>query len=84
MSLWHVYLLECTDGSLYTGISNQLTARYLAHMQGKGARYTRSHPPKRMIGSLLMPNRSLATMLEYRIKQLKPSQKLALFGIKTR
>jgi putative endonuclease len=79
-----VYLLECMDGSLYTGITNKLASRYAQHERGKGARYTRSHPPKCMIGSLVMPNRSQASVLEYRIKQLKPAQKLALFERKTR
>jgi len=67
------------DGSLYTGITNGLEQRYKAHQQGTGARYTRSHPPKQLIGSLPFENRSLASMAEYRIKQLKPAQKLALF-----
>lgn len=43
---WYVYLIECQDGSIYTGISNDVAARFAAHQRGKGARYTRSHPPK--------------------------------------
>jgi len=74
-----VYLLECRDGSLYTGITNALAERIAAHMLGKGARYTRSHPPKRLIGSLSYANRSEASVAEYRIKRLKPAQKLSLF-----
>jgi putative endonuclease len=76
---WCVYLLECQDGSLYTGITNELAQRFEAHQLGKGARYTRSHPPKRLIGSLPHSNRSQASIAEYQIKRLKPAEKLALF-----
>jgi putative endonuclease len=67
------------DGSLYTGITNRLPERFAAHQLGKGARYTRSHPPKQLIGQLPYPDRSQASLAEYQIKQLKPGQKLALF-----
>ncbi len=76
---WCVYLLECQDGSLYTGITNELAQRFAAHQLGTGARYTRSHPPKQLIGSLACENRSQASIAEYQIKRLKPAQKLALF-----
>jgi len=64
---------------LYTGITNRLEQRYKAHELGTGARYTRSHPPKQLVGSLPFENRSLASIAEYRIKQLQPAKKLALF-----
>ncbi len=76
---WCVYLLECQDGSFYTGITNGLAQRFAAHQLGKGARYTRSHPPKQLIGSLPCETRSQASIAEYRIKQLNRHQKLALF-----
>lgn len=76
---WCVYLLECQDGSFYTGITNGLAQRFAAHQLGKGARYTRSHPPKQLIGSLPYENRSQASIAEHRIKQLKRLQKLVLF-----
>ena len=76
---WCVYLLECVDGSFYTGITNRLLKRYAAHQLGKGARYTRSHPPKQLVGSVTYADRSQASIAEYQIKQLKPAQKLALF-----
>jgi putative endonuclease len=69
------------DGSLYTGITNRLPQRFAAHLLGKGARYTRSHPPRQLIGQLPYPNRSEACVAEYKIKQLKPQQKLAMFKI---
>jgi putative endonuclease len=64
---------------LYTGITNGLAQRVAAHQIGKGARYTRSHPPKQLIGSLPYADRSQASVAEYQIKQLKRAQKLALF-----
>lgn len=77
MGRWFVYLIECRDGSLYTGITTDVAARYAAHAAGKGARYTRSHPPLRLLGSEVHPDRSAAAKAEYRIKQLTPTEKLA-------
>ena len=76
---WFVYLIECQDGSLYTGIAVDVAARYAAHTNGKGARYTRSHPPSRLLGSIAYPDRSSASKAEYRIKQLKPVEKRLFF-----
>lgn len=77
-SSWHVYLIECRDGSLYTGIAVDVTLRYAKHVAGKGARYTRSHPPLRLLGQCAYPDRSQASRAEYRIKQLAPAQKREL------
>jgi len=75
---WRVYLIECVDGSIYTGIAVDVAARYAAHASGKGARYTRSHPPARLLGSVEFPDRSSALKAEYRIKQLTAAEKRAL------
>lgn len=75
---WRVYLIECVDGSIYTGIAVDVAARYAAHASGKGARYTRSHPPARLLGSVEFPDRSSALKAEYRIKQLTAVEKRAL------
>jgi len=75
---WHLYLIECSDGSIYTGIAVSVEARYALHAAGKGARYTRSHRPQRLLASFVLPNRSIASRLEYRVKRLSPSQKRAL------
>lgn len=75
---WYVYLLECQDGSLYTGIAVDVEARFRAHQSGKGARYTRSHPPRRLLASIACADRSEASKAEYRIKQLAPAAKRAL------
>ena len=75
---WFVYLIECRDGSIYTGIAVDVAARYAAHSGGKGARYTRSHPPRHLLASIEYPDRSAASKAEYRIKRLSPHDKRAL------
>ena len=72
---WFLYLIECVDGSIYTGIAIDVEARFSAHASGKGARYTRTHPPLRVLVSVKYPDRSSALKAEYRIKQLKPAAK---------
>lgn len=72
---WFLYLIECVDGSIYTGITVDVEARYAAHRQGTGARYTRSHAPLRLLGYETHPDRSSASKAEYRIKQLSPREK---------
>ena len=74
---WFVYLIQCADGSLYTGITVDVAARFQAHRQGKGARYTRSHPPLRVLATEAHPDRSAASRAEYRIKQLSAEAKRA-------
>ena len=73
-----MYLIECHDGSLYTGIAVDVARRYAMHVAGTGARYTRSHPPLRLLGQCAYPDRSEASIAEYRIKQLTPRGKRAL------
>ena len=77
---WFVYILECRDGSLYTGIAVDVAMRYALHVAGRGARYTRSHPPARLLASFEHPDRSSAARAEYAIKQLTPAAKRALAG----
>ena len=80
MRPWYLYLLECADGSIYTGITTDVEARFLAHQAGKGARYTRSHPPIKILGTLSYPDRSSASKAEYHVKQLTVAQKRAFIG----
>jgi len=75
---WFLYLIECQDGSIYTGITVDVEARYAVHVSGKGARYTRSHPPKQLLKVFEYPNRSEASKAEYAIKKLSPTQKRQL------
>lgn len=79
---WFVYVLECHDGSLYTGIAIDVAKRFAAHVAGKGARYTRAHPPRCVLGSFAHPDRSSASKAEYAIKRLSAAQKRALFAAK--
>ena len=74
---WFVYLIECIDGSIYTGITIDVASRYTAHLDGKGARYTRSHRPLRLLATEIHPDRSAASKAEYRIKQLSVAGKWA-------
>ena len=72
---WYLYLIECEDGSIYTGITVDVAARYKAHQRGKGARYTRSHPPKQLLKVLQFTSRSEASIAEYATKQLTATEK---------
>lgn len=72
---WFLYMIECVDDSIYTGIAVDVEGRYAAHCAGTGARYTRSHPPRRLLGYEIHPDRSAASKAEYRIKQLSPGEK---------
>jgi putative endonuclease len=74
---WFLYLLECEDGSIYTGITVDVDARYAAHVGGRGARYTRSHPPRRVLAIVEYPDRSTASKAEHRMKRLSASEKRA-------
>ena len=77
--MWHLYLLECTNGALYTGIAIDVAARYEKHVSGKGAKYTRANPPIKIIGIRAFPDRSSASKAEYQVKQLPPKDKLKYF-----
>jgi putative endonuclease len=73
---WFVYVLECAGGKLYTGITNNLEARFEKHASGKGAIYTRLNPPIRFLAYEAYPSKSDAAKVEYRIKQLPRAGKL--------
>ncbi|HJU38186.1 MAG TPA: GIY-YIG nuclease family protein [Tahibacter sp.] len=75
---WFVYLIECRGGSIYTGIAIDVDARYAAHASGKGAKYTRAHPPERLLARFAYIDRSAASKAEYRIRRLSPQAKRAL------
>lgn len=78
MSRWFVYLIECCDGSIYTGIAIDVERRLALHAAGKGARYTRARPPRRLLGRFEFADRSSASRAEYAIKQLTPREKRAI------
>ena len=75
---WYVYLIECLDGSIYTGVAIDCEARFATHAAGKGARYTRSHPPARLLATIPCADRSTALKAEIDIKKLSPRAKRAL------
>lgn len=81
---WFVYLIECADGSIYTGIAVDVAARYAKHASGKGARYTRSRPPVRLLGTFAYADRSSASKAEHAIRKLDPRAKRALCGDKSK
>ena len=74
---WTLYLIECLDGSIYTGIAIDVAARYAAHVAGKGARYTRMRPPARLLACIEYPDHSSALKAEYQVKQLTAAAKRA-------
>jgi putative endonuclease len=74
---WVLYLLECNNGAYYAGITNDLEARFAAHLAGKGARYTRANPPVKIIASKFYADRSSASVAEAALKNLPRSKKLA-------
>lgn len=80
MTDWQVYMLECVDGSLYTGIARDVGARLAAHNDGRGARYTRSRLPVRLVHVEPAADRGAALRREYAIKQLATTEKRALAG----
>jgi heme iron utilization protein len=75
---WFLYLIECRDGSIYTGITTDVQARYATHLAGRGARYTRAHPPVELLAWQMHPDRSAAARAEWRVKNLSPVQKRQL------
>ena len=76
---WHLYLLECSDQTLYTGISNRLEERIATHNRGEGAKYTRGRLPIKLLFTLEFPDRSSASVAEALVKKLKRAEKIAFF-----
>jgi len=72
---WIVYLVRCSDESLYCGITNNLKNRLIAHNSGTGAKYTRSRRPVELVASSSEMTKSDALKLEYRVKQVPASKK---------
>ena len=75
---WFLYVIECADGSLYTGIARDPQARFAEHAAGKGAKYTRSHPPVKLLMVEPHPDRSSALKAEYAFKRLTAAEKWRL------
>ena len=74
----YTYIVECSDGSLYTGWTNNIEKRILAHNEGRGARYTRGRTPVRLVHLEEYETKEEAMSREFAIKQLTREQKLKL------
>jgi putative endonuclease len=77
---WTVYMLECADKTLYTGITNDLDRRMAEHAAGKGARYTKGRGPFRLVYCETCQGRAEASRRETAIKLLSRAKKLRLFS----
>ena len=71
-------MLSCGDGSLYTGVAADVSRRLRQHQSGKGAKYTRSHLPVKLVYQEALPDKGTALRREYAIKQLSRQEKLKL------
>lgn len=71
----YTYILRCADNTYYTGWTNDIAARVLAHNSGKGAKYTRTRGPVKLVYCRAFESRSQAQQLEYQIKQMSRVQK---------
>jgi putative endonuclease len=76
--MWYVYLLSCNDNTLYCGYTNNLNKRIFTHNSGKGAKYTRSRLPVKLVYHAVYDSKSAAMKREWQIKQLTKKDKLKL------
>lgn len=79
-STYFVYMLLCADGSFYTGSTYNIGKRFAKHVSGKGASYTRSHKPVKVVYSEELPDKSSALKREAQLKKLTHIQKLSLIS----
>ena len=84
MKTWYLYLVRCQDGTLYTGISNDVARRLAAHRAGKGARYLRGRGPLVLARKLRVGSCGEALRLERRVKRLPRARKEKLVAGKIR
>ena len=76
----HLYLIECADGSYYAGVATDVERRYEQHLNGTGARYTRSHKPVCLLAYRVVGTRSDALKTEHAVKRMPKEDKLATFA----
>jgi len=77
--MWSMYIVKCADGSLYTGIAKDVTARVHAHNHtAKGSKHTRARRPVALIKSWPMGGRANALRAEWKMKRLRKAEKLAM------
>lgn len=75
---WFVYLLLCRGNRLYAGVTPDIEQRMHKHRSGTGARFTRSHPPERLLAAKRFDSKAAALSMEYRVKQLSAGEKRRL------
>jgi putative endonuclease len=75
MSVWHLYLVRCGDGSLYTGVTTDVARRFAEHAAGAGASYLRGRGPLSLVFQKRLGGRGLALAVEYRVKRLPKTKK---------
>ncbi|MBR9701711.1 GIY-YIG nuclease family protein [Candidatus Pacearchaeota archaeon] len=78
-SQWFVYILECQDGSFYTGVTTDVDKRMKAHAEGKGSKYVYRKGFKKLLFAKPCDSKSDACKCEYEIRQLPKNQKLGWF-----
>lgn len=78
MKCWVVYLLKCSDDTIYTGITNNLEKRLICHNNGKGAKYTKTRRPVKLLKYFIVDSKSLSLRVEIKIKKLSRKEKLNL------
>lgn len=74
-----LYLLECEGGSYYAGVALDVEERFILHVLGRGARYTRANMPLRVLAAACYASKGEALRAEYRLKQLPRGDKLDFF-----
>ena len=79
---WYVYMLRCGDGTLYTGVTDNVERRLAAHRSGRGAKYTRGRGPLELVYTEEVPDKSAALRREYQIKRLPKQEKEGLIAKK--
>ena len=79
---YYVYILLCSDGSLYTGWSNNLNVRLIDHKSGKGGKYTRSHKPVKLLYTEQLGSKSAALKRERQIKGWSRAKKIKVLNLK--
>ena len=75
---WYVYILRCADGTLYTGMTDDVEKRLAVHRAGKGAKYTRGRGPLELVHTEELPDKSAALKREAAIKKLSRAETLKL------
>lgn len=75
MAPWYVYILRCGNGTLYTGITDNVPRRLAAHRSGKGAKYTRGRGPMKLVYQEEVPDKSAALKREIAIKRITRQEK---------